>query len=32
MDEVGLGLPEIARLWWRSVMPKMNMLTPKGFQ
>jgi hypothetical protein len=32
MNEVGFGLPEISRLGWGSVMPKMNMLTPKGFQ
>jgi hypothetical protein len=32
MDEVGLGLPEIPRLSWGSIVPKMNMFTPKGFQ
>jgi hypothetical protein len=32
MDEVGLGLPEIPRLRWGSIVPEMHMLTPKGFQ
>jgi hypothetical protein len=32
MNEVGFGLPEIPRLGWGPVMPKMNMLTPERFK